>query len=93
MKLRVGGNPQASMETRDLRAQHADAIREMREHRGRCVTCEQAARRKRGSQPCGYGLELQAWERDLKAKVKESVALDQAPIPGQEALFGPEEVQ
>jgi hypothetical protein len=90
MKIRVGGTPTASLETRELRHQHSDVVHELREHRGRCLRCEQATRKRTGSF-CAEGARLRQAEADLKTKVKESADLDAVPVPGQEALFGEEE--
>ena len=86
MRIRVGGSPVSSLETRWLHSDHASALRELREHRRRCVQCERAAR-KRDEKACDDGQALSAAERDLKARAAEAERLDREPHPDQGALF------
>lgn len=86
MKIRVGGAPVSSMETRWLHSDHANALRELREHRRRCVQCERATR-KRDEKACDEGLMLRAAEQDLQARAREADRLDAMPHPDQGALF------
>lgn len=85
VKLR-GGMTVMSMETRWLRQDHAQALRDLREHRRRCVACERAAR-KRSEKPCAEGIAIREAEQELKRQAAESAQLDAAPCPGQGALF------
>jgi hypothetical protein len=80
VKLRVGGQPVRSPETRWLRQDHAAALRELREHRRKCIQCGQATRR-RGGEPCLAGSTLRDVEAELQARAREAERLDASPPP------------
>jgi hypothetical protein len=90
MKLRAGGHSAASLETKFLRQDHTAAVRELRDHKSRCIPCERATRKRTGGH-CAEGKRLIQAEADLKTQVQESAKLDAAPIPGQETLFSEDE--
>jgi hypothetical protein len=87
MRLRPGGAPVYTLETRWLRQDHAQAIRDLRDHRRRCVTCEGASHRRKGASMCPEGLALKDAVMRLKAQADESARLDQLPHPDQEPLW------
>jgi hypothetical protein len=86
MKIRVGGTPVSSLETRWLHSDHAQALKELREHRRSCIQCGRA-KRKKNEPPCAESGALLAAEQDLLAKAREAARLDAAPHPDQEALW------
>jgi hypothetical protein len=86
MKFRIGGAPVMSMETRWLHQDHAQALRELREHRRRCIQCGRAIR-KRDEKPCDEGEALKYAEQELQRQAREADAADCAPNPDQEPLF------
>ena len=88
MKVRVGGTPVQSLETRFAHQDHAQALRELRAHRSKCVQCGRA-RHKRDEQPCAEGLMLREAEQELQRKAREADRLDAMPHPDQGVLFGP----
>lgn len=90
MKLRPGGTPVKSLETRWLHQDHAQAVRELREHKQGCMQCQKALRR-RQEEPCDEGAAIREAERRLLEQAREADRLDAQPIPGQEALFGEDE--
>jgi len=86
MKIRPGGSSSVfSLATRLLRADHAQAARELRDHRHECLTCEKA--RRNPLVMCPQGRSLLDSEEALHKQVTESADQDRQPHPDQSTLF------
>lgn len=78
--------------TRETREAAKRASAAEREHRGGCIACIRATRHRRPDGRCAEGSRLLGAKREADAQLKTERELDKIPIPGQEALFRPEEV-
>lgn len=77
----------ASLETRWLHADHAQALRELRAHRRACLDCEHAKRAHKPDAMCAEGKMLRTAEQELLEQAREAERLDAQPGPDQEALW------
>jgi len=79
-----------SVETTLARADAALADTRWRAHCRDCPQCVTAHRARKPDQMCVAGAGLRRAHRDADAELERQRELDLRPIPGQQALFGPE---